>query len=88
MWGATDTRVRVARDERTRALLETTATAEDPGYRAYVNEAEIIGEFSHCFRDLKRPAELVRFAEQAVAQTVLVERSYVRSTHVVRAVDP
>ncbi|MBY8878390.1 sporulation protein [Actinacidiphila acidipaludis] len=50
-------------------FFERAATAEDPEYLAYVDEAEIIGEFSHCFRDLKRPAESLRFAEQAVAQT-------------------
>lgn len=50
-------------------FFERAATAEDPEYLAYVDEAEMIGEFSHCFRDLKRPAESLRFAEQAVAQT-------------------
>lgn len=50
-------------------FFERAATAEDPEYLAYVDEAEMIGEFSHCFRDLKRPTESLRFAEQAVAQT-------------------
>lgn len=50
-------------------FFEKAAAAEDPEYFAYVDEAEIIGEFSHCFRDLKRPAESLRFAEQAVART-------------------
>jgi hypothetical protein len=50
-------------------FFERAATVEDPEYLAYVDEAEMIGEFSHCFRDLKRPAESLRFAEQAVAQT-------------------
>lgn len=49
--------------------FERADTAQDPAYLAYVNEAEIIGEISHCFRDLKRPAESLRFAEQAVDQT-------------------
>jgi hypothetical protein len=49
--------------------FERADTAEDPEYLAYVDEAEIIGELCHCFRDLKRPAESLRFAEQAVAQT-------------------
>lgn len=44
-------------------------TAQDPDCLAYIDEAEIIGEFSHCFRDLKLPSEALRFAEQAVAQT-------------------
>jgi hypothetical protein len=50
-------------------FFEKAASAEDPDYLAYVDEAEIIGEISHCFRDLKRPIESMRFAEQAVAQT-------------------
>ncbi|UWE10821.1 sporulation protein [Actinacidiphila bryophytorum] len=50
-------------------FFERAGTAEDPDYLAYVDEAEIIGEFSHCFRDLRRPAESLRFAEQAVTQT-------------------
>ncbi|WP_217549062.1 tetratricopeptide repeat protein [Streptomyces sp. GbtcB6] len=45
------------------------ATADDPEWLAYFDEAELIGEFSHCFRDLKRPAEALRFAEKAVAKT-------------------
>lgn len=49
--------------------FERAETGQDPEYLAYVDEAEIIGEFSHCFRDLKRPAESLRFAEQAVART-------------------
>jgi hypothetical protein len=49
--------------------FERAGTAQDPEYLAYVDEAEIIGEFSHCFRDLKRPAESLRFAELAVTQT-------------------
>lgn len=49
--------------------FEKADTADDPKWLAYVDEAEIIGEFSHCFRDLKRPAESLRFAEKAVAQT-------------------
>ena len=49
--------------------FEAAGTAEDPDYLTYVDEAEIVGEFCHCFRDLKRPAESLRFAELAVAQT-------------------
>ncbi|MGI3202565.1 sporulation protein [Streptomyces sp. GLT-R25] len=43
--------------------------SSDPEWLAYFDEAELIGEFSHCFRDLKRPTESLRFAEQAVAKT-------------------
>lgn len=49
--------------------FEKAHTVDDPDWLAYVDEAEIIGEFSHCFRDLKRPAEALLFAEKAVAQT-------------------
>lgn len=45
------------------------ATADDPEWLAYFDEAELIGEFSHCFRDLKRPAESLHFAEAAVTKT-------------------
>jgi tetratricopeptide (TPR) repeat protein len=49
--------------------FERADTTEDPEWLAYFNEAELIGEFSHCFRDLKRPVEALRFAKQAVAKT-------------------
>ncbi|MFJ1535474.1 tetratricopeptide repeat protein [Streptomyces mirabilis] len=49
--------------------FEKADAVEDPEWLAYFNEAELIGEFSHCFRDLKRPVESLRFAKQAVAKT-------------------
>lgn len=33
------------------------------------DEAELIGEFSPCFRDLERPGEALRLAELAAART-------------------
>ncbi|MEU3460433.1 sporulation protein [Streptomyces sp. NPDC006733] len=42
---------------------------EDPAWLSYMDEAELAGEFCHCFRDLGQGAEAVRFAERAVALT-------------------
>ncbi|MFD7315022.1 sporulation protein [Streptomyces sp. NPDC059883] len=50
-------------------FFERADGAEDPEWLAYMDEAELIGEFCHCFRDLKQGAEAVRFAERAVALT-------------------
>ncbi|MCI3222507.1 sporulation protein [Streptomyces sp. NP-1717] len=43
--------------------------AEDPEWLAYMDEAELIGEFCHCFRDLGQGPDAVRFAERAVELT-------------------
>ncbi|MET8680929.1 sporulation protein [Streptomyces sp. NPDC004647] len=50
-------------------FLEQADTAQDPDWLSYMDEAELVGEFCHCFRDLKRGPESVRFAERAVALT-------------------
>lgn len=49
--------------------FERADTAQDPAWLDYFDEAELTGEFAHCFRDLKRPTESLRFAEHAVEQT-------------------
>lgn len=49
--------------------FEQADSTSDPEWLAYFDEAELIGEFSHCFRDLKRPGESLRFAELAVDKT-------------------
>lgn len=49
--------------------FERVDRADDPEWLLYFDEAELVGEHSHCFRDLKRPVESLRFAEKAVAQT-------------------
>jgi hypothetical protein len=41
----------------------------DPEWLAYMDEAELIGEFCHCFRDLGETRLAVSHAEQAVAAT-------------------
>ncbi|WP_329131100.1 sporulation protein [Streptomyces sp. NBC_01476] len=56
--------------------FERADSATDPEWLAYFDEAELIGEFSHCFRDLQRPAESLRFAELAVGKT---EPQYART---------
>ncbi|MEU7320452.1 sporulation protein [Streptomyces griseoviridis] len=43
--------------------------ADDPEWLAYMDEAELAGEFCHCFRDLGQGSDAVRFAERAVALT-------------------
>ncbi|MDT0548231.1 sporulation protein [Streptomyces lonegramiae] len=58
-------------------------TTDDPEWISYMDEAELVGEFSHCFRDLKRGPEAVRFAERAVA---LTNPKYARTLGFVRMV--
>lgn len=49
--------------------FEQADTAEDPDWLSYFNSAELMGEFCHCFRDLKQRAEAVRYALKAVNET-------------------
>ncbi|MBW1601912.1 sporulation protein [Streptomyces sp. JJ66] len=49
--------------------FERAASAEDPDWLAYMDEAELVGEFCHCFRDLNQGRKAVRFAERAVELT-------------------
>ncbi|URN12675.1 sporulation protein [Streptomyces radiopugnans] len=49
--------------------FERADSGDDPDWLAYMDEAELVGEFCHCFRDLGQGAEAVRFAERAVAIT-------------------
>ncbi|MFC9604740.1 sporulation protein [Streptomyces niveus] len=49
--------------------FEHADSAEDPEWLAYMDEAELIGEFCHCFRDLGQGPDAVRFAERAVELT-------------------
>ncbi|PJE96666.1 sporulation protein [Streptomyces carminius] len=49
--------------------FERADSGDDPDWLAYMDEAELVGEFCHCFRDLGQGAEAVRFAEWAVAIT-------------------
>ncbi|MFD7757513.1 sporulation protein [Streptomyces sp. NPDC059757] len=50
-------------------FFERADSADDPEWLSYMDEAELIGEFCHCFRDLGQGPEAVRFAERAVALT-------------------
>nr|WP_039937825.1 hypothetical protein [Streptomyces himastatinicus] len=63
--------------------FERVDTADDPKWLSYMDEAELVGEFCHCFRDLKRGSEAVRFAERAVA---LTDPKYARTLGFVRMV--
>jgi hypothetical protein len=66
-----------ARDTKSaqRAMLEAEShlahagDAADPPWLAYMDEAELVGEFCHCFRDLGASAQSVSYAEQAVTLT-------------------
>ncbi|NJQ00562.1 sporulation protein [Streptomyces zingiberis] len=49
--------------------FERADSGDDPDWLAYMDEAELVGEFCHCFRDLRRGDEAVRYAERAVALT-------------------
>ncbi|MFF3931554.1 tetratricopeptide repeat protein [Streptomyces hirsutus] len=44
-------------------------TAEDPAWLSYFDDAELLGEFCHCFRDLKMRREAVEHAQRAVDST-------------------
>ncbi|WP_030667360.1 hypothetical protein [Streptomyces rimosus] len=57
-------------------FFERAGSATDPEWLAYMDEAELNGEFCHCFRDLGQGAEAIRFAERAVA---LTDPKYARS---------
>jgi hypothetical protein len=63
--------------------FERADTTDGPAWLAYMDEAELAGEFCHCFRDLKQGAEAVRFAERAVA---LTDPQYARTLGFVRMV--
>ncbi|MFF3845648.1 sporulation protein [Streptomyces sp. NPDC002328] len=49
--------------------FEQADTAEDPAWLAYFDEAELMGELCHCFRDLKMRREAVEQAQRAVDST-------------------
>ncbi|WP_338681997.1 sporulation protein [Streptomyces acidiscabies] len=51
-------------------------TAEDPSWLSYFDEAELMGELCHCFRDLKMRREAVGQAQRAVDST---DPKYVRT---------
>ncbi|MFJ8107116.1 sporulation protein [Streptomyces sp. NPDC096132] len=49
--------------------FEQADTAEDPAWLSYFDEAELMGELCHCFRDLKMRREAVDQAQRAVDST-------------------
>ncbi|QEU94648.1 sporulation protein [Streptomyces kanamyceticus] len=57
-----------AMNEAERAF-ERADTAEDPQWLGYFDSAELMGEFCHCFRDLKQRREAVAHAQRAVDNT-------------------
>ncbi|MFI6401448.1 sporulation protein [Streptomyces sp. NPDC050548] len=49
--------------------FERAHTAEDPAWLGYFDEAELMGELCHCFRDLKMRRDAVAQAQRAVDST-------------------
>ncbi|CAM5310580.1 sporulation protein [Streptomyces fumanus] len=49
--------------------FERADSAEDPTWLTYFDDAELLGEFCHCFRDLKMRREAVEHAQRAVDNT-------------------
>lgn len=49
--------------------FEHADSAEDPAWLSYFDEAELTGEFCHCFRDLRMRREAVEQAQRAVDST-------------------
>ncbi|MFC9678569.1 sporulation protein [Streptomyces sp. NPDC056948] len=49
--------------------FERAGGAEDPAWLSYFDDAELLGEFCHCFRDLKMRREAVEHAQRAVDST-------------------
>ncbi|WP_427920652.1 sporulation protein [Streptomyces sp. cg40] len=49
--------------------FERADTAEDPAWISYFDEAELMGELCHCFRDLKMRRDAVAQAQRAVDST-------------------
>ncbi|MBY8886564.1 sporulation protein [Streptomyces sp. PTM05] len=49
--------------------FERAGTADDPEWLSYFDSAELMGEFCHCFRDLKHRREAVEHAQRAVDDT-------------------
>ncbi|MFF2645294.1 sporulation protein [Streptomyces niveus] len=49
--------------------FERADSAEDPEWLSYMDEAELTGEFCHCFRDLGQGPDAVRLAVRAVELT-------------------
>lgn len=49
--------------------FERVDSADDPAWLSYFDDAELLGEFCHCFRDLKMRRESVEHAQRAVDST-------------------
>ncbi|MFE7313025.1 hypothetical protein ACFU7T_07930 [Streptomyces sp. NPDC057555] len=50
-------------------FFERAESGDDPEWLSYSDSAELMGEFSHCFRDLKQRCESVQHAQRAVDDT-------------------
>src|SRR5207244_2117691 len=47
-------------------IFERRQPGDDPDWIAYFDDAELSAEFSHCFRDLGRPADAATYAERSL----------------------
>lgn len=52
--------------DRAETSLSRRRPGSEPGWVSYVDEAEIGGEWAHCFRDLRQNDQALRFAEHAI----------------------
>ncbi|MGI5258636.1 sporulation protein [Streptomyces angustmyceticus] len=64
-------------------FFERAGSDGDPEWLSYMDEAELFGEFCHCFRDLGEGSEAVHFAERAVR---LTDPKYARTLGLCRMV--
>ncbi|MEU8918554.1 sporulation protein [Streptomyces nigrescens] len=64
-------------------FFERADGADDPEWLSYMDEAELMGEFCHCFRDLGQRSEALRFARRAVE---LTDPKYARTLGLCRLV--
>ncbi|MEU8786511.1 sporulation protein [Streptomyces sp. NPDC048637] len=64
-------------------FFERADSEDDPAWLCYMDEAELMGEFCHCFRDLGQRSEALRFARRAVE---LTDPKYARTLGLCRLV--
>lgn len=72
-----------AMNEAERSFERAGTADDDPSWLAYMDEAELAGEFCHCFWDLKQGREAVLFAKRALD---LTDPKYARTLEFCRMV--
>ena len=56
-------------------VFERRHPGDDPEWISYFDDAELSAEFSHCFRDIGRPADAVTYAQRSLANAGASARS-------------